>query len=221
MAIVEPLDARPFGFGDDLRPSRSRRESEAEQAKVAEERRRAGIEAEAFRRGFEAGRAEGEARAAAETERRAAEALETAAIQAGRALSTIEARAGIIEREALIYFDTLARKLAGRALIEHPLAGIATAALEAFQHLRGVPHLAARVHESLVEAVEAKLRTMAREHGFEGRIVVLGSDDVPPGDCRLEWADGGIVNDQRAVEQSVDAVLSRCLHHLPTGEETP
>ena len=51
----------------------------------------------------------------------------------------------------------LARKLAGEALDDEPLAVIADAAAQAFQHLRGVPHLAVRVNDDLVEQVDALL----------------------------------------------------------------
>ena len=33
--------------------------------------------------------------------------------------------------------------------------------------------------------------------GFEGRLVVLAEPEIAPGDCRIEWADGGVVRDQR------------------------
>ena len=44
------------------------------------------------------------------------------------------------------------------------------------------------------------LKRLARERGFEGRIVVLGEPDIALGDARLEWADGGIVRERRRFE---------------------
>ncbi len=66
--------------------------------------------------------------------------------------------------------------------------------------LRGVPHLAVCVNDALVEEVDAMLKRLARERGFEGRIVVLGEPDIALGDARLEWADGGIVRDRSRFE---------------------
>ncbi len=34
---------------------------------------------------------------------------------------------------------------------------------------------------------------IAHAHGFDGRLVVLAEPDIAAGDCRIEWADGGVV----------------------------
>lgn len=197
--------ATPFLFGEDLRqPVPGRRASDRERA--AEEQQREAIEREAFERGRAAGRAEVEA----ETARLRALALQRVADEAARATATLDDRAREIEDEALRFFVALADTLAGRALAREPLAGIAQAGREAFRHLRGVAHLVARVHADLVEDVDEALRALAREHGFEGRIVVIGSDEIAPGDARLEWADGAVVTERRSHEVAIADVLSRC-----------
>jgi flagellar assembly protein FliH len=66
-----------------------------------------------------------------------------------------------------------------------------------------------RVNDALVEPVDALMRRMARERGFEGRLVILGEPDLAPGDVRLEWADGGIVRDQARIERAVGDALRR------------
>jgi flagellar assembly protein FliH len=81
------------------------------------------------------------------------------------------------------------------------------AARGALRHLRGVPHLAVRVNDSLVEETEALLRRLARERGFEGRLVVLGEPDLALGDARIEWADGGIVRERARIEAAITQAL--------------
>ena len=49
-----------------------------------------------------------------------------------------------------------------------------------------------RVNDSLYAAAREKLDDIARAHGFEGKLVVLGEPSVGVGDCRIEWADGGV-----------------------------
>lgn len=197
--------ATPFLFGDDLSRPAAARQAEDDLARAAEARQRAALEQEAFARGHAAGRAEAEA----ETARFHALALGRIADEIARAGGAIDAEAAAIEDEALVFFAALARRLAGRALDREPLAPIRDAAAEAFRHLRGVPHLVARIHESLVEEVDAALRRMAREAGFEGRIVVIGAEDIPRGDARLEWADGAVVADRAALEEAVGRVLAQ------------
>ena len=204
MSTFRSGNATPFLFGEDLRqPMPGRRTGDRE--RMAEQQERETLEREAFERGRAAGRQEAEA----ETARLRAAALQRVADEAARATATLDDRAREIEDEALRFFVGLADALAGRALAREPLAAIAQAAREAFRHLRGVAHLVARVHADLVEEVDEALRGLAREHGFEGRIVVIGSEEIAPGDARLEWADGAVVTDRRAHEAAIADVLSR------------
>ena len=164
--------------------------------------------AEAVAAAYAAGVAAGRAEAAAETERRLAEAL--AAIGTGLAagLGRIGTAEAAIEAEAFGFFEALARALAGQALAETPLAPFREAAETAFRHLRGVPHLAVRVPSDLVEGADATLGRLARERGYEGRIIVLGEDGLGPGDVRFEWADGGAVSDRQATDDAIAAALA-------------
>jgi flagellar assembly protein FliH len=116
----------------------------------------------------------------------------------------------LAETEALAvdFALTLGRKLAGNALARDPLSSIAEAAAQSFQHLRGVPHLAVRVNDDLVDQVDGLLQRMARERGFEGRLITFGDPEIPPGDVRLEWADGGILRDQTRIEEAVSQALN-------------
>ena len=216
MTTRKPTSATPFSFGEDLRPSAAARRAADDLARIAEEQQREAAARDAFEQGRQAGRAEAEA----EIARMRLHALERIAMEAGRTLDGLDARAASAEDEALVFFTTLARTLAGRALAEQPLAAIRDAAREAFRHLRGVPHLVARVHESLVEDVDAALRAMSREHGFEGRIVVIGSDEIAPGDARLDWADGAVVAERSTVEATVADVLTRAGFSGPFGGST-
>ncbi|TXN60983.1 flagellar assembly protein FliH [Methylobacterium sp. WL18] len=81
------------------------------------------------------------------------------------------------------------------------------AARAALQHLRGVPHLVVRVHDGLVEEAETLVKRLARERGYEGRLVVLGDPDMHAGDARIEWADGGIVRERARIEAAVADAL--------------
>lgn len=197
--------ASRFLFGEDLsQPAQERRA--ADEVRRASDRaalERAGQEG--FARGVAAGRAEAEA----ETARRHAEAIERVAYGAADCLAAVDREAGAIEADAMMFFEALARQLAGRALADQPLSRIAEAATEAFRHLRGIPHLAVRVHESLVEEVDVTLRAMARDRGFEGRVIVIGSEEIARGDARLDWADGGVVADSQALRDAIATALAQ------------
>jgi flagellar assembly protein FliH len=174
----------------------------------AQNTRTAAAVEEAEARGYMRGLNDGQRQAQAEAQAHLAAAMERLAHAAGMMLGQLDQHQAETEALAVEFALSLARKLAGDALAREPLATIAEAAAQSFQHLRGVPHLAVRVNERLVDDVDALLQRMARERGFEGRLITFGDPDVSPGDIRLEWADGGVVRDQARIEQAVSQALT-------------
>ena len=165
--------------------------------------------ADAEARGHRSGFAAAEAKAVAEAEKRAAAAYER--IAAGleglaRGLASVEGR---LEAEAVEVAVAVAGKLAPELIAAEPMAEIAALAADCFRHLIAAPHVAIRVNDALYENARARLEEIARMHGFDGRLVVLASPDVAVGDCRIEWADGGMVRDRAAVEATIAEAVGR------------
>ncbi len=145
-------------------------------------------ETAAHRRGY----AEAQADARVEAERRIAGALERIAVslaQANEALQAIEAR---LECEAVEVAVAVARKLAPALIEDEPFAEIAALASGCFRELIASPHIVVRVNDALYAAGRDQLDAIARAHSYEGRLVVLAEPTIAIGDCRIEWADGGI-----------------------------
>jgi flagellar assembly protein FliH len=157
----------------------------------------------AHRRGF----AEAQTDAGVETDRRIAGALEriaTSVAVANDALHAIETR---LECEAVEVAVAVARKLAPALIAREPFAEISALASECFRQLIASPHIAVRVNDALYAAAKEKLDDIVRARSFEGRLVVLAEPDIAVGDCRIEWADGGINRDSAAA----DAVISEAV----------
>ena len=195
------MAASRFLFDTDFRAPRAAAQ-QAREAVVA-------IDAEAT--GHARGLAEGRMQAEAQAQARLADAVNRLALAASALIAETDARHAAIEREAVALALTMAKAVAGEAIAAAPLAAIGEAVAEALRHARGVPHLAVRVHETLVEETEALLKAKARERGYEGRLVVLGEPDIDPGDVRIEWADGGIVRERARLDADAAAVLADLL----------
>ena len=191
------MNAKPFLFETDFR----RKQPSADALRAAEAAARA--EAAAMTRGLQEGRIQAEA----QVQGRLADAMTRLSLAAAGLLAQADARDAEREAQAVEIAVLIAHKVAGEALDAVPLAGIGEAARTALQHLRGVPHLVVRVHESLVEAAEALVKRLARERGYEGRLVVLGDPETALGDARIEWADGGIVRERARIEVAVAEAL--------------
>ena len=180
-----------------------RRERAATAAEVAQ--KVAAAEARAYRDGFDAGQRE----AKAESDRRSALALEEitialAGIAAG--FGGIEAR---METEAVEVAVAVARKLCDELIAAEPLAGIEGLVRDCFAHLVSTPHLVVRINDALYEQAHERIEKMARQSGFQGRLVILAEPEIATGDCRIEWADGGVVLERAAIDAKISELVGR------------
>jgi flagellar assembly protein FliH len=164
--------------------------------------------------GYHQGFAAAEAKAHADAERRIAAALERIAAGLGGVAQQLTAIHGQLEAESVEVAVAVARKLASALIAREPIAEISALAADCFTHLVGVPHVVVRVGEDLYPAVQEKLEAMARMRGFEGRLVVLADPESRPGDCRIEWADGGVVRSAGTVETAIEEAVARYLATL-------
>jgi flagellar assembly protein FliH len=172
---------------------------------VEAERRRADAESQAYRAGFAAGLAQ----AQADATRQATAALGVIANAMERfitALAGIEVR---LETEAVQVAIAVARKLAPELIAREPLAEISALVTEAFNHLVKAPHVVVHIGAEIYEAAKAKLDEIAQARGLEGRLVVVSDPAMAPGDCRIEWADGGVARDRDATLATIDDLVTR------------
>lgn len=176
--------------------------------KITPEEHQAAIAA-AEQRGHQRGLAAAEAQARTEAERRTALAYERIAGQLAGLAGEMQAIESRLEAEAVDVAVAVARKLASELLAREPLAEIAALATECFKTFIAAPHVAVRVNSALYEAARERLEAIARDRGFEGRLVVLGEPEIAIGDCRIEWADGGVVRDGADVAAAIDDLVHR------------
>ena len=162
-------------------------------------------ETRGYRNGFQAAETEMKA----ETARRLAIALKQIADILGimaQGLKGIEAR---LEAEACDVAHAVASKLAPALIAREPLAEINALALDAFRQLLASPHVVVRVSDKIYDAAREKMEEISRHVGFEGRLVMLGEPDIAEGDCRIEWADGGVIRDRAAAQSLITETVNR------------
>jgi flagellar assembly protein FliH len=179
------------------------RERPATPAEIAQ--KIAAAESRAYRDGFDAAQRE----AKAESDRRSALALEEIGINIkaiAQRFSSIETR---METEAVDVAVAVARKLCSTLIAAEPLGEITGLVKDCFSHLVSTPHLVVRINESLYEAAHERIERMAKQSGFEGRLVILAEPEIGTGDCRIEWADGGVVLERAAIETKIDELVGR------------
>jgi flagellar assembly protein FliH len=165
----------------------------------------ASAEARAYRDGYDAALRE----AKVESDRRAALALE----EIGIAITGIAARfSGIevrMETEAVDVAVAVARKLCSELITREPLGEVTALVRDCFSQLVSTPHLVVRINESLYEASRERIERLAKQSGFEGRLVILAEPEIETGDCRIEWADGGVVLERTAIDAKINELVGR------------
>jgi flagellar assembly protein FliH len=192
-----------FMFDMDFAAPDKAREKPATPAEIAQ--KVAAAEAKAYRDGYDAAQRE----AKAESDRRAALALE----EIGVAIKGIAARyAGIearMETEAVDVAVEVARKLCSELIAAEPLGEITALVSDCFSHLVSTPHLVVRINDALYEGARERIEKLSKQSGFEGRLVILAEPEIATGDCRIEWADGGVVLERAAIEAKINELVGR------------
>ena len=172
---------------------------------VEAERRRADAESQAYRNGFAAGLAQAQNDDARKTTAILG-AIADAMERFNTTLAGIEVR---LETEAVQVAVAVAGKLAPELIAREPLAEISALVTESFNHLVKAPHVVVHIGAEIYETAKTKLDEIAQARGFEGRLVVMADPAMAPGDCRIEWADGGLARDRAATLASIDELVTR------------
>ena len=165
--------------------------------------------AEAEARGYVTGLVAGRAEAADTDRQKLTSAIERAAADLATLADELPALQARLETETVEIAAAVAGKLAPALIGREPFAEIAALASECFRHLIGVPHVVVRVGEGQYDTAKAQLDDIAAAAGFAGRLVVLAAPEIAVGDCRVEWADGGVVRDRAAVAATIAAAVER------------
>jgi len=203
-----------FLFDTDFAVPSKSREKAATATEVAQ--KVAAAEAMAYRNGYDTGQRE----AKAESDRRAALALEEIKI----AIQGIAARFGgvesRIETEAVDVAVAVARKLCGTLIDAEPLGEVAGLVGECFAQLVSTPHLVVRINDALYEAAHGRIEQLAKQSGFQGRLVILAEPEIATGDCRIEWADGGVVLERAAIDAKINELVGRYMASRSRGNKS-
>jgi flagellar assembly protein FliH len=192
-----------FLFDVDFSAPDKKRERAATPSEIAQ--KIASAEARAYRDGYDAALRE----AKVESDRRAALALE----EIGIAIKGIAARfSGVetrMETEAVNVAVAVARKLCSELIAQEPLGEVTALVSDCFSQLVSTPHLVVRINESLYEAAHERIERLAKQSGFAGRLVILAEPEIETGDCRIEWADGGVVLERAAIDAKISELVGR------------
>lgn len=171
-------------------------------------------EIDAVRRdAHEAGRREGEASAA----QRQAEALGVLAQRVDALVGNVVEAVAPARTEAVTLAYVIALKIAQVLLQQYPRSEIEALIAQCVEEHKSEPHIVLRINDALHDDIRAFSDQITAARGFQGRIHVIGEPDIAPGDCTIEWADGGLERKLDGALRQIDQIVRGYL--VATGEE--
>ena len=166
---------------------------------------------EAQAQGYRSGLAAAEAQERTRAERQTAAAYEQIGAALTRSAEELPAITARLEAAAVEVAVAIAQKLAPALIAREPLAEITALVTASLRELTAAPHVVIRIDEGLYAGARERLTEIAQACGFSGRLVVLGETGIAPGDCRIEWADGGLIRDRATTETAIAEAVGRYL----------
>ncbi|HLU92248.1 MAG TPA: FliH/SctL family protein [Pedomonas sp.] len=182
--------------------------------------------AAAHAQGFE----EGYTQAKQELEAATLACLQQLAAQIGGVAAEVARVKQELTAEAAALVVPMAEAMAGMELQQRPHDILDRFAQQIFEEHATEPRLVIRVHDALLDTVKARIEALADTYGFQGRLIFLAEATLAPGDCLIEWPDGGIEvrQQQRLMEvrekaeafiASLEAGSAPAPSHNATGPE--
>jgi len=126
-----------------------------------------------------------------------------------------------METEAVDVAISVARKLCSELVASEPLTEMMALIADCFKHLVATPHLVVRINDQLYDEARERIEKLAKQSGFAGRLVILAEPDVVNGDCKIEWADGGVLLERAAIEAKINELVGRYMASRQTGLTRP
>jgi flagellar assembly protein FliH len=109
---------------------------------------------------------------------------------------------------------SIVRKLHPEFARRYGVQEIESAVQDCLTHLDRLPKVTIKVAPALLEAVKEKTKALVAQAHFDGKLAVVGDAALGPGDCRVEWGDGGAERDQSRVWAQIDQAVEAALGAL-------
>lgn len=163
----------------------------------------------ARKKAFAEGQAAAQAAARAAAEKTIADGLQRLAAQTSQLLQIQEEAAQRATRSAIATAIAVLRKLHPELARRKGLVEIESVLAQSLETMREEPRILVRVHDSLLDPLRERLDGVMAASGYGGRIVIIADDGLAAGDCRVEWADGGVERDTARLWREIDIALER------------
>lgn len=156
-----------------------------------------------------AGRAEAAAEAKDAAETLAAQSLARIGERLGELAPQMTSAVDAVKRDAVTAALTALRKLVPHLAKEGDLADLEAVVTNCLTAVLEEPRVVVRLHDSMLDPIKERIADIAAKAGYDGKVVLVADDHLGPGDCRVEWADGGAERDTGWMWTQIEGVVER------------
>ena len=158
---------------------------------------------------FQAGREEGVREAADATEQQAASALQAIGESLPEIFQLQQGANDAHARNAVMVAVAIVRKVFPDLNRKGALGEVERVIEVSMEKLMDPARIVIRVNEELRDGLAQRIEAATVGGGFQENMTVLADAGVAPGDCRIEWSDGGAERDTDAMWQEIDDIIMR------------
>ena len=133
------------------------------------------------------------------------------------ALETSHAEIENLRDDAAKLALAMARRIAPAALAALPAGDVEIALRQAMHQAIAEPRITLRAAPAVIEVLEPRLKDIAHEEGYDGRVMIAGDSAMTGADCRIEWRGGGAERIEQAIEDALTALIAHRFSHTVKG----
>jgi flagellar assembly protein FliH len=101
----------------------------------------------------------------------------------------------------------IAKKIVPDFAARNGLQEIETLLSDTIRQMAREPRLVVRVNEAHLGAVNERIQALTAQHAYSGQVIVMADAEVASGDCRIEWAEGGIERNTQTTWNTVEQTM--------------
>ena len=167
--------------------------------------------AEARKAALAEGQSKGKADTTAQTERQTAAALTMIGTHFAKIEGEVQAAVDELRETTIAVSLAMVRRLFPEFARQHGLEEVKELLGRCLDTLRTEPRFTVKVASGQAEALQGEVEALAKSRGFEGRIVVAADESLKPGDCRIEWSQGGMIRNADEIWKAIEAAMEQAL----------
>ncbi len=157
------------------------------------------------------GIAQGRAETVADAEKRVAAGLNAIGNYLGAIDGNVRAVVEGLKETSVELSMAMVRQLFPALMRRGGAAEIEALLVHCVETLRSEPWFTIRVPAEQVEELDERIQAVGKSRGYDGRLTVMGDADLKPGDCKIEWAQGGMIRDRDQIWSAIETAIEQAL----------